>query len=192
MDQPVVLYCILDCSASMVAWKKLQVAYENIALLLNQSQLRSVLIPPSTEVELWYWSNQVSTYPPKSYDKASIPALYEWLKNAVDITENEVLRVLLLSDGCGEFKVDAALQALLFSKVRMSVIGVGPDRNTAQLLPLSSCKVVYSLAELNLALEEVLEAQVTSQASIEDDIAALLPPPFEEQSGELGEDEDEW
>lgn len=192
MEQPVVLYCILDCSASMAAWKKLQVAYENIALLLNQPQLRSILLPPSTEVELWYWSQKVSTRPPQSYDKASIAALHDWLKNAVDITENDVVRVLLLSDGCGDFKVDAALQSLLFSKVRMSVIGVGPDHNATQLAPLSSCKVVYSLAEFNLALEEVLEAQVMPQASIEGDIAALLPPPFESMSGELEEDEDEW
>lgn len=191
METPLELHCVLDCSASMSMWQKLYVARSSIRLLLNQPIFKGELFPALSRLHLWFWGETVSDQIPSAYTNISMDALEDWLTSLVNNSSAHPVRVLLFSDGCGVMDCSNSLRRLLCSKVRMSVIGVGPDQEIEQLKALSSCESVYSTANLDRALSEVLAVPLLTVGQIEQDLAALAPAAaFEPQ--DLDEDVDEW
>lgn len=173
METPLELHCVLDCSASMHVWQKLYIAHSSVDLLQSQPIFRSEQYPDLSHFKVWFWGLTVSNQPPAADTNISMAALEDWLNQLVDSSSSQVVRVLLFSDGCGAMNCSNSLHGLLGSRVHMSVIGVGPDQDVAQLKALSSCGTVYSTADLDRALSEVLSVPLVTEGQIEQDLEFL-------------------
>lgn len=177
------IHCLIDASGSMGEQSKYQTCVAAaMSLKLAEKRLNSVF-PDLPPIDVWRWGNDLlpmhgSKEAPGG--RASLTALEAWLRNR--LAEEESARVVLFSDGLfvGADNSDAVADTLRAGAgLRLSVVGIGADRDEQMLARFASSGIVWSAADLEGVLGELTGAPV-------------IPLWGMSESGAAEEEEDEW
>lgn len=158
------IHCLIDASGSMGEQGKYQTCVTAArSLKLAEKRLDSIF-PDLPPIDVWRWGNDLLPMH-GSQDgpggRASLTALEAWLRNR--LAEEASVRIVLFSDGLfAGTDTPAAIADTVRAGtgLRLSVVGIGADRDEQLLARLSSSGIVWSAADLEGVLGELTGAPV--------------------------------
>lgn len=158
------VHCLIDVSGSMGEQSKYQTCVAAArSLKLAEKRLDSIFpgLPP---IDVWHWGNDILPIHDRKEapgGRASLTVLEAWLRNR--LAEDASVRVVLFSDGlfAATDNSDAFPDNIRAGTgIRLSIVGIGSDRDERMLARLASSGIVWSAADLEGVLGELTGAPV--------------------------------